>query len=58
MLNDFIKYLYNTKKSEFTLVDVDTLTDLQSMYEELKDKSSVTKEQKDLIEFIDKRKYS
>ncbi len=58
VLNDFIKYLYNTKKSEFTLVDVDTLTDLQSMYEELKDKSSVTKEQKDLIEFIDKRKYS
>ncbi len=58
VLNDFTKYLYNTKKSDFTLVDVDTLGDLQAMYEELKDKSNLFKEQKDLIEFIDKRKYS
>ena len=58
VLNDFVKYLYNTKKSDFTLIDVDTLDDLQSMYAKLKQKSDLTKEQSALIQFIDKRKYS
>ena len=58
VLNDFAKHLYNTKKSDFSLVDVDTLDDLQAMYAALKNKSRMTKEQSDLIGFIDKRKYS
>jgi hypothetical protein len=57
-LEDFIKYQYNTKKSDFKLVDVDTLDDLQSMYENLKDKPTLTQQQRDLIQFIDKRKYA
>ena len=61
ILNDIEFYLtdtagYNTKKSEFKFVDVDTLDDLQSMYENLKDTSSLTEEQSNLIQFIDKRK--
>ena len=58
VLDDFIRYQYNTKKSEFKFVDVDTLDDLQSMYENLKDTSSLTEEQSNLIQFIDKRKYA
>ena len=57
VLNDFTKHLYNLKKSDFLLVDVDTLDDLQSMYAALKN-AKMTKEQSDLIGFIDKRKYS
>ena len=57
VLNDFTKHLYNLKKSDFLLVDVDTLDDLQSMYATLKN-AKMTKEQSDLIGFIDKRKYS
>jgi hypothetical protein len=57
-LEDFIRYQYNTKKSDFKLVDVDTLDDLQSMYENLKDKQTLTQQQRDLIQFIDKRKYA
>ena len=41
VLDDFIRYQYNTKKSEFKFVDVDTLDDLQSMYENLKDTSKL-----------------
>ena len=58
VLDDFIRYQYNTKKSEFKFVDVDTLDDLQSMYENLKDTSNLTEEQSNLIQFIDKRKYA
>ncbi|RZO87861.1 MAG: DUF2064 domain-containing protein [alpha proteobacterium HIMB114] len=58
VLEDFIRYQYNTKKSDFKLVDVDTLDDLQSMYENLKDKPTLTQQQRDLIQFIDKRKYA
>ena len=57
VLNDFTKHLYNLMKSDFLLVDVDTLDDLQSMYAALKN-AKMTKEQSDLIGFIDKRKYS
>ena len=46
------------KKRDFKFVDVDTLDDLQSMYGNLKSMSKLTKEQSDLIEFIDKRKYA
>jgi len=58
VLDDFIRYQYNTKKSDFKFVDVDTLDDLQSMYGNLKGVSKLTKEQSNLIEFIDKRKYA
>ena len=58
VLNDFTKYLYNTKKSNFALIDVDTLSNLQKMYDVLKSKTLLSKEQKGLIDFIDKRKYS
>ena len=58
VLDDFIRYQYNTKKSDFKFVDVDTLDDLQSMYGNLKSMSKLTKEQSNLIEFIDKRKYA
>ena len=58
VLDDFIRYQYNTKKSDYKLVDVDALEDLQSMYENLKDKRILTQQQSDLIQFIDKRKYA
>jgi 2-phospho-L-lactate guanylyltransferase (CobY/MobA/RfbA family) len=57
-MNNLIKYMYNIKKNDEALIDVDTLSDLQSMYEELKSKNKLTKEQSDLIQFIDKRKYA
>ncbi len=58
VLEELIRYQYNTKRSDFKLVDVDTLNDLQSMYENLKDRSNLSKEQSELIQFIDKRKYA
>ena len=58
VLDDFVRYQYNTKKSDFKFVDVDTLDDLQSMYGNLKGVSKLTKEQNNLIQFIDKRKYA
>ena len=45
-MNDFIKHMYNIKKSDFELIDVDTLDDLQNMYEALKQKNNKTKQQK------------
>ena len=58
VLDDFVRYQYNTKKSDIKFVDVDTLDDLQSMYGNLKGVSKLTKEQSNLIQFIDKRKYA
>ena len=58
VLEDFIKYQYNTKRSDFDLIDVDTLNDLQFMYKNLSNKSNLTKEQSELLQFIDKRKYA
>lgn len=58
VMNDFIKHMYNIKKSDFELIDVDTLDDLQNMYEALKQKNNKTEEQNNLIQFIDKRKYA
>lgn len=58
VMNDFTKHMYNLKKSDFEFIDVDTLDDLQKMYEILKQKNNKTKEQNNLIQFIDKRKYA
>ena len=55
---DFTKHMYNLKKSDLEFIDVDTLNDLQKMYEVLKQKNNKTEEQNNLIQFIDKRKYA
>ena len=58
VLDELTKNLYNYKKSEDTLIDVDTLNDLQNMYSNLANNKTINKYQKELINFIDKRKYS
>jgi glycosyltransferase A (GT-A) superfamily protein (DUF2064 family) len=57
VFEDFVKNLYNYKKADYSLIDVDTLQDLQNMYSELKAYKNINIEQKALIDFIDKRKY-
>ena len=58
VLDELTKNLYNYKKSDDTLIDVDTLNDLQNMYSNLANNKTINKYQKELINFIDKRKYS
>jgi len=57
VFEEFVKNLYNYKKADYSLIDVDTLQDLQNMYSELKAYKNINTEQKALIDFIDKRKY-
>ena len=57
VFEEFTKNLYNYKKADYSLIDVDTLQDLQNMYSELKAYKNINTEQKALIDFIDKRKY-
>ena len=57
VFEEFVKNLYNYKKADYSLIDVDTLQDLQNMYSELKAYKNINVEQKALIDFIDKRKY-
>ena len=58
VIDELTKNLYNYKKSDDTLIDVDTLNDLQNMYSNLTNNKTINKYQKELINFIDKRKYS
>lgn len=58
VIDELTKNLYNYKKSDDTLIDVDTLNDLQNMYSNLANIKTINKYQKELINFIDKRKYS
>ncbi|MEK9959236.1 MAG: DUF2064 domain-containing protein [Pelagibacteraceae bacterium] len=57
VFNEFTKNLYNYKKADYQLIDVDTLKNLQDMYNELRVYKKINIEQKALIDFIDKRKY-
>ena len=58
VIDELTKNLYNFKKSDYNLIDVDTLNDLQNMYGNLSKSKTINKYQRELINFIDKRKYS
>ncbi len=55
---NFTKSLYNLKKADYKLIDVDTVQQLREAYQELKMYKDATVEQKNLIQYVDKHKYS
>lgn len=57
VVKDLTQNLYNFHKSDYSLIDVDTLNDLQKMYSRLEKNKTINQSQLDLVKFIDKRKY-